>query len=125
MRKKMKKVLILLVALTVAIAYGGMTMAEEAKKAEPAKAAAAPAKAMEPAKTVTEGRGKVTAVDVKAKTITVKTKKGDVTISITDASKIMVGKEAKALTDVKVGDKVKVTAAKKEEKMEEKKEMKI
>ncbi|MBI5599457.1 MAG: hypothetical protein HY890_06940 [Deltaproteobacteria bacterium] len=84
-----------------------------------------------PAKMATHGSGEVTAVDAKAKTITVKTKKGTVTISITDASKITVGKDTKALADVKVGDKVTVTVAKpaaktaaKVEKKEEKKEEK-
>lgn len=120
----MKKILVLLAALTVAVAFSAVTFAEEAKKAEPAKAAAPakvaePAKAAAPAETVKAGSGTVTAVDVNAKTITVKTKRGDKVIAITDASNITVGKETKAIVDVKVGDKVKVTvvkAAKKSEK---------
>lgn len=127
----MKKILTLLVALTVAVAFSGISFAAEEKKAEPAKPAApaaAPAKAAEPAKaavpakTVAKGAGEVTAVDAAAKTITVKTKKGEVVISITDESVIKVGKETKSLADVKVGDKVKVTVAKKKKAAEPKKE---
>ncbi|HBR18064.1 MAG: hypothetical protein A3G39_07540 [Deltaproteobacteria bacterium RIFCSPLOWO2_12_FULL_43_16] len=103
----MKRILMLLLAVAVTVAFSGMTFAaEEAKKAEPAKAAA-PA-----AKTVTKGSGEVTAVDANAKTITVKTKKGEVVISITENSKITVGKETKTLDQVKAGDKVKVTVVK-------------
>ncbi|MEK6599467.1 MAG: hypothetical protein AABY52_03880 [Deltaproteobacteria bacterium] len=101
----MKKILVLLVALTVAVAFSAVTFADEAKKMEPAKAAA-------PAETVKAGSGTVTAVDAKAMTITVKTKKGEKVIAITDESKITVGKEAKSIADVKVGDKVKVKVAK-------------
>lgn len=112
----MKRILTLLVALTVAVAFGGMTFAAEEKKAaEPAKAEAKNPCA---AKTVAKGRGEVTAVDANAKTITVKTKKGEVVISISDASKITVDKQTKSLADVKVGDKVKVTVAKSAKKAE-------
>ncbi|MBI5874738.1 MAG: hypothetical protein HZB81_02655 [Deltaproteobacteria bacterium] len=55
---------------------------------------------------------------LRQQTITVKTKKGEVVISISDASKITVGKETKSLADVKVGDKVKVTVAKSAKKAE-------
>ncbi|MBI5047572.1 MAG: hypothetical protein HZB54_01285 [Deltaproteobacteria bacterium] len=125
----MKKVLTLLVALTIAVAVSGMAFAGEKKAAEPAAKAEAknPCAAKNPcgmknpcaAKAVTKGEGEVTAIDAKAKTVTVKTKKGEVIISISDASNITVGKEAKDIKDVKVGDKIKVTVikpAKKEEK---------
>ncbi len=107
----MKKILVLLTALTVAFTFSAVTFADEGhekaeKKAEPVKVAA-------PAKTATKGSGEVTAVDVNAKTITVKTKKGgEKVIAITDASKITVGKETKAIADVKVGDMVKVKVLK-------------
>lgn len=52
--------------------------------------------------------GEVTNVDAKANTITVKGKKGDVTVSVDDKTAIMAGKEKKTMADVKVGDKVKV-----------------
>ena len=101
----MKRILVLLTALTVALAFSAVTFAEEATMTEPANAAT-------PAKTATKGSGEVTAVDAKAMTITVKAKKGEKVIAITDASKITVGKETKAIADVKVGDKVKVKVAK-------------
>jgi hypothetical protein len=50
--------------------------------------------------------GEVTAVDAKAKTVTVKGKKGDVTVSTDDKTKVTMGKEMKSVADVKVGDKV-------------------
>lgn len=52
--------------------------------------------------------GDVTAVDLNAKTITVKGKTGDIVISVDDKTKITAGKEAKTLADIKVGDKVTV-----------------
>jgi Cu/Ag efflux protein CusF len=52
--------------------------------------------------------GEVTAVDAAAGTITVKHKKGDVTISVDAKTKIMAGKEKKAIEDVKAGEKVTV-----------------
>lgn len=108
----MKKILVLLTALTVAFTFSAFTFADEGhemaeKKAEPA------AKVAAPVKTATKGHGEVTAVDVNAKTITVKTKKGgEKVIAITDASKITVGKETKAIADVKPGDMVKVKVSK-------------
>ena len=108
----MKKILVLLTALTVAFTFSAVTFADEGhekaeKKAEPA------AKVAAPAKTATKGNGEVTAVDVNAKTITVKTKKGgEKVIAITDASKITVGKETKTIADVKPGDMVKVKVSK-------------
>jgi Cu/Ag efflux protein CusF len=52
--------------------------------------------------------GEVTAVDTKAGTITVKGKKAEVTVTCNDKTKVMIGKEVKALADVMVGDKVTV-----------------
>lgn len=52
--------------------------------------------------------GEVTNVDAKANTMTVKGKKGDVTVSVDDKTAYMSGKEKKTMADVKVGDKVKV-----------------
>ena len=52
--------------------------------------------------------GAVAAVDAKAKTVTVKAKKGDVTAMVDDKTKIMMGKDVKTLADVKAGDKVTV-----------------
>ena len=52
--------------------------------------------------------GDVAAVDAKAGTITVKGKKGDTTVATDAKTKIMMGKDVKAIADVKVGDKVTV-----------------
>lgn len=54
--------------------------------------------------------GTVKAVDAKAMTLTVTgAKKGDVALTANDKTKVMAGKDAKTLADVKVGDKVKAT----------------
>ncbi len=85
--------------------------------------------------------GEVTAVDAAAKTVTLKAKKGEVTVSVEDKTSIKEGKEKKTLADLKAGDKVtvkyteadgkmtaksimKAAAAKKMEKKMEKKEEK-
>lgn len=52
--------------------------------------------------------GEVTAVDSNAKSLTVKSKKVDVVISVDDKTKIMAGKDKKTLADVKAGDRVAV-----------------
>jgi hypothetical protein len=52
--------------------------------------------------------GNVTKVDTKSNTITVKGKKGDVTVAIATKTKILMGKDLKVLADVKVGDKITV-----------------
>ncbi len=50
-------------------------------------------------------KGEVVAVDPVQKTITIKGKrKGDVVLTTTDRTKIMIGKDKKSLQDVKVGD---------------------
>ncbi|MEJ2695191.1 MAG: DUF5666 domain-containing protein [Candidatus Sulfobium sp.] len=50
--------------------------------------------------------GKVTALDKKAMTITVHGRRGEVTATIDQKTKIVEGKEKKALDDVQVGAKV-------------------
>ena len=110
----MKKTLAIIVSLIFVLSFAGLSFAADKaveKKAEPVKAEkkapvvaekkAAPAKA----KQVT---GDVAAVDAKANTITVKGKKGDTVVTCDDKTKIMMGKDKKALADVKVGDKVTV-----------------
>lgn len=96
----MQKILALMAALMMVVAFGGSTFAEDAmKEAEPTKEAK---KAYEK-KQLT---GEVTAIDTKANTITVKGKKGESTCEVTADTKIKAGKETKTLADVKVGDKV-------------------
>jgi len=131
MKKILAVVMALVFALTVTAAFAQQPAAkpaEPAKKAEPAKPAE-PAKkpAKEKVKSIT---GEVTAVDTVGKTITVKSKKQELTIAVTDEQ----------IKDVKAGDKVvvkytekdgkltaksvKKAAAKKAEKKEVKKEEK-
>jgi len=106
-----KKTIAIIVSVLFVFAITSLSFATEATKAAPAPAPAekkaapaaeatkaAPAKAEEkkaPAK-VKQVTGEVTAMDAKAKTITVKGKKGDVVIAVDD----------KMMADVKAGDKV-------------------
>jgi ribosomal protein S1 len=108
----MKKTIAIIVAVLFVFALTSISIAAE-KKAAPApmeKKEAAPVKAEEkkaPEK-VMSVTGDVVAVDAKAMTLTVKGKKGDVALSTNDKTTVKMGKEKKALADVKVGDKVKV-----------------
>ncbi len=103
----MKKAIAIIVSVLFVFAVTSLSFAAEEKKAAPApaekKAApaaaekkAAPAEKKAPAAKVKQVTGEVTMVDAKAKTITVKGKKGDVVIAVDD----------KTLADVKAGDKV-------------------
>lgn len=117
----MKKIIAILLTLIFVFAITSVTFAAE-KAAAPAaekkmdakadaKKDAAPAekKDAKPAKKAAtkQTTGEVTAVDAKANTITVKAKKGDVTVSADDKTKFM--PKGKTIADVKAGDKVKVT----------------
>ena len=98
----MKKILIIMVALTVGFAFATTTLAAEKKAAEPAKEEKkAPEK-------VTQTTGEVTAVDAKAMTVTVKGAKGDVTVAVPDM---------KMMEGIKVGDKVTCKHVEKDGKM--------
>lgn len=102
----MKKAIAIVLSLVLMFAFTAVTFAAEkaAAPAEKAEKKAAPAKkAMHK-----QATGEVTAVDAKANTLTVKGKKGDVTVSTDDKTKVMAGKEKKTLADVKAGDKVSV-----------------
>jgi glucose/arabinose dehydrogenase len=95
-----KKTIAIIVSVLFVFAISSLSFATDATKAAPAAEAtkAAPAKAEEkkaPAK-VKQVTGEVTAMDAKAKTITVKGKKGDVVIAVDD----------KMMAAVKAGDKV-------------------
>lgn len=98
----MKKAIAIIVSVLFVFAITSLSFAVEEKKAAPAPAPvekkAAPAEAEEtkaPAK-VKQVTGEVTAMDAKAKTITVKGKKGDVVIAVDD----------KMAAEVKAGDNV-------------------
>jgi Cu/Ag efflux protein CusF len=54
-------------------------------------------------------KGKVNNVDLETKTITVNKRNKDFLITVNDETKISRGKESKSLTDVNVGDKIRVT----------------
>ena len=100
----MKKAIAIVISLLFVFAITSVTFAAEAKKEAPVKEEKKVEKKASP-KQVT---GEVAAVDAKANTLTVKGKKGDVTVSVDDKTKIMAGKDKKTLADVKAGDKVTV-----------------
>ena len=113
----MKKVLAIIVSLVLVVSFAGLSFAAEkaADKKAPAMAdKKAPAMeekkapAMAKKATVKQVTGEVAAVDAMAKTITVKAKKGETTVTADDKTKVMMGKEKKTIADVKVGDKVTV-----------------
>ncbi|HSB32578.1 MAG TPA: hypothetical protein VLD55_13330 [Candidatus Sulfobium mesophilum] len=117
----MKKAIAIVLSLMFIFALTSVTFAAEKKEA-PAKA-----EKKETAAKMKKVTGEVTAVDAKANTMTVKKGKKETAITVDEKTKIMVGKEKKALADVKVGDKVTVhyaegAAPAKEEKKMEKKE---
>jgi hypothetical protein len=93
-------------ALIIALACTGLVFAQAAT--EPA---AAPAKAEKAAKKEATHMvmGTVVSVDAVANTIIVKTKKGEDTLSVDAAAKIMSGKKAITLGDLKAESKVTVT----------------
>jgi ribosomal protein S1 len=117
----MKKTLAIIVSIIFVLSFAGLSFAADKpaveKKAEPVKAEKAPAMAEKKAPAMAEKKapakvkqvtGDVVAVDAKTGAITVKGKKGDTVVTCDDKTKIMMGKEKKALADVKVGDKVTV-----------------
>lgn len=96
----MKKALALIISVLFVFAVASISFAAEEKKAEPAPME------MKDAKKVKQVTGEVAAVDVKAKTVTVKGKKSDITAVVDDKTKIMMDKEVKTIADLKAGDKV-------------------
>jgi ribosomal protein S1 len=104
----MKKAIAIFVSVIFVFTFASLSLAAE-------KAAPAPApmeKKAEPAAKVHQVTGDVKAVDMKAMTVTVtkmmKGKAEETMITVGDKTKIMMGKEKKALADVKAGDKVTV-----------------
>ncbi|WP_353683758.1 hypothetical protein V4D30_07710 [Thermodesulfovibrio sp. 3907-1M] len=107
----MKKILAVVMALVFALTVTAAFAQPQAKPAEPAKKAE-PAKPAEPAKKPAKEKvksitGEVTAVDTVGKTITVKSKKQELTIGVTDEQ----------IKDVKAGDKVVVKYTEKDGKL--------
>jgi len=78
----MKKVLMFVCAVVIAVAFAATGFAQAPPAAAPEKAAPAPA--AEKAK-MNHFTGEVTAMDMAAKTLTVRGKKGDMTFDVTNA----------------------------------------
>ncbi len=91
----MKKAIAIIVSVLFVFALTSVSFAVDKPAVAPAKDAPVKAEKKAPVK-VKQATGEVTAVDAKAKTITVKGKKGDVVIAVDD----------KMIADVKAGDKV-------------------
>ncbi len=91
----MKRIIALL-TVALFILAAGISFAEQATQPAPA-----PEKA--PAKYLSV-KGEVTAVDPATNSLTIKSKKQEVQLTVTDKTKVMIGKEKKSLADVKVGD---------------------
>lgn len=112
----MKKAITLIVSLFFVLAVAGLSFAQEKKEAAPAPAKEE--KKMDEKKHAKKDghyvHGEVTAVDAAANTLTVKGKKGEVTLTIDDKTKFHKGK---TLADVKVGDKLTVKYAETDGKM--------
>jgi glucose dehydrogenase len=107
-----KKAIAIFVSVLFVFALASLSFAVE-KKAATAPAAvekkeAAPVKAEEKAPVVKVKRisGEVVAVDATAGTLTVKSKKQEVSLSTDDKTVVKKGLEKKALADVVAGDKV-------------------
>lgn len=86
-----------LVALAVMVFFVFSAAIAFAEEAQPAPAKKAPAKYL-------SVKGEVTAVDPATQSITIKSKKQEVQLTVTEKTKVMIGKEKKSLADVKVGD---------------------
>jgi Cu/Ag efflux protein CusF len=97
----MKKLMTLLVAFFVAFSFATVTMAQA-----PAPAAK---KMMRPKVKASKVTGEVTAVDAEAKTVTVKYKDKELTLMVTDKTRIAEGKAKKTLADISSGAKVTAT----------------
>lgn len=94
----MKKTIAVVLSLIFILAVTSVTFAAE-KHAAPAPAAKAVEKHV---------KGDITAVDANAMTVTVKGKKGDVTVTVDAKTEFKLGKDKKTVSDLKVGEKVKI-----------------
>jgi ribosomal protein S1 len=107
----MKKVIAIFVSVIFVFAFASFSLAAEKAAPAPAPMEKKAAAATEKPK-VHQVTGDVKAVDMKAMTISVtkmmKGKAEETMITVGDKTKIMMGKEKKALADVKAGDKVTV-----------------
>lgn len=95
----MKKAIAIIVSLLFVLSLAGLAFAADEKEATPAPEK----KERHHVKHVMHAYGNVTAIDAAANTLTVKGKKGEVTLTIDDKTRFHKGK---SLVDVKIGDKV-------------------
>jgi Cu/Ag efflux protein CusF len=92
----MKKTIAVVLSLIFVLAVTSITFAAEKKAANATKA------------TEKLVKGDISAVDANAMTITVKGKKGDVTVTVDDKTDIKAGKDKKTIADLKAGEKVRI-----------------
>ena len=97
----MKKAIALIVSVLFVLSVAGFAFAAEQKGPKGEPGAVGPV--MEKHMKVMHVTGTVTAVDVKAKTLSIKGEKGEVVLTTTDKT---IHPKGKTLADVKVGDKL-------------------
>lgn len=105
----MKKAIAIVISLMFVFALTSVSFAAAKKEAAAADKKEAPAKEEKKAEKKAAAKqitGEVTAVDAKANTITVKSKKAEVTVTVDDKTKFM--PKGKTMADVKAGEKVMV-----------------
>jgi transcription antitermination factor NusG len=107
----MRRIAIFIFSLMIVLGYLGMGMAQEGAPPAQEKPADRPVEKGGESKTDKKVRstrvfGEVTGVDTQAKTIKVKTKKEEVTLSVSDKTKIMSGRTKKELAEIKSGDRI-------------------
>jgi len=98
----MKKTIAIIVSVLFVLSVAGFALAAEKKGPKGEPGATTPVEMLS-MKEIHHVTGVVTAVDVTAKTLTIKGKKGEVVLTTTDKTK---HPEGKTLADVKVGDKL-------------------
>jgi len=108
---KMKKSIIVVLALVTALAFTGMVAAQTATPAKPETKKEAVSKTA-PAKTDAQKeetfKGKVVSVDVIANSIIVKNKKAEETFQVDPKAKILIDKKECKVVDIKKDHKVNV-----------------
>jgi FlaG/FlaF family flagellin (archaellin) len=106
----MKKTITVVLSLLFILAVTTVTFATTAEKEKKKEVATEKKTEAAHEKKVVEKHvaGDITAVDANAMTVTVKDKKGDVTVTVDNTTDIKIGKDKKTIADLKAGDKVKI-----------------